>query len=63
VAPIARRHRPVKQTNDVVLARRVDRNGFGVAALLIDRLCHPRNLLGRSAGDQHMIALGGKAPA
>src|SRR5262249_53396651 len=63
ITSIARCHRPVKQTNDVCLAGRVDLDRFGAAALLIDRVGHLRNLLGRSTGDQHMIALGGKTAA
>ena len=62
VAPVARGHRPIKQTHDVVLARRVDRDRFGAAARRPNRPGHRRNLLGRSAGDEHVIALGGKAP-
>src|SRR5882724_8737636 len=62
-AAIAGRHRPIKQTNDIVLACRVGRDGFGAAARFANRFGHLRNLLGRSASDEHMIALGGEAPA
>jgi hypothetical protein len=62
LATIAGRHRPIKQTNDIVLACRVDRCGFGAAARCTNRFRHLCDLLGRSAGDEHVIALGGKAP-
>src|SRR5262245_11969498 len=61
-AAIARRHRPIEEANDIVLAGRVDRHGFGAAACCVNRLRHLRDLLGRPAGDQHMIALGSEAP-
>src|ERR1700746_1179768 len=32
IASVARGHRPIKQAHDFVLARRVDRDGFGAAA-------------------------------
>jgi hypothetical protein len=62
-AAIVGRHRPIKETNDIVLAGRVDRDGFGAAACRANRFGHLRNLLGRPAGDQHMIALGSETPA
>jgi hypothetical protein len=63
LAAIAGRHRPIKETNDIVLACRVGRDGFGAAARCANHFGHLSNLLGRSAGDEHMIALGGKTPA
>jgi ribosomal protein S27AE len=63
VTPITRRHRPIEDTNDIVLARRVHRHGLGAAARFANRLDNLRDLLRRSAGDEKVIALGREAPA
>jgi hypothetical protein len=62
-AAIAGRHRPIKETNDIVLARCVDCDRFGAAACRANRFDDLRKLLGRSAGDQHMICLRAEAAA
>jgi hypothetical protein len=62
-AAIAGRHRPIKETNDIVLARCVDCDRFGAAACRANRFDDLRKLLGRSAGDQHMISLRAEAAA
>jgi hypothetical protein len=63
LAPIARRHRPIEKTNNVLLARRVRRYRFGVAAPFTDRLGDLLDLIRRPACDEHVITLGCKVPA
>src|SRR5580704_4896369 len=63
VTPVAGRYRPIEQADDIVLACRVHRHGFGAATAFANRLDDLRDLLGRSAGDDQVIALGREAPA